>query len=53
MIAVGSNSLVKAGVAFFGAGRAYALPLLAIFSGATAAGLGVAVALRAVTGVEQ
>ncbi len=46
MIAVGSNTLVKVGIAFFGAGRAYALPLLAIFGTATASGLLFAILVR-------
>ena len=50
MIAVGRNTLVKVGIAFFGGGRAYALPLLAVFGGATVLGLGAAVVLRAVSG---
>jgi len=46
LIAVGSNTLVKVGIAFFGAGRAYALPLLAIFGAATGLGIVIAVVLH-------
>jgi uncharacterized membrane protein (DUF4010 family) len=45
MIAVGSNMVVKSGIAFFGGGRAYGMPVAVVFGGATAAGLGIAVAL--------
>ena len=46
MIAVGSNTLVKTAIAFFGAGRVYALPLLAIFGVSTTAGLATAILLH-------
>jgi uncharacterized membrane protein (DUF4010 family) len=52
MIAIGSNTLVKAGIAFFAAGRVYALPLLAVFGTATAAGLLAAVVMRGVAGAQ-
>ncbi len=45
MIAVGTNTLVKAGIALLAAGRAYALPVLAVFGAATAVGVLLAVAL--------
>ena len=48
MIAVGSNNGVKAGIALFGAGRKYALPLMAVLGAATAAGVVVALVLRTV-----
>ena len=44
MIAVGSNMAVKAGLALFGGGRAYGLPIALVFGAATTAGLGIAVA---------
>jgi uncharacterized membrane protein (DUF4010 family) len=50
MIAVASNTLVKTGIALFGGGRAYALPMVAVFGAATAAGLGVAVLMRSLAG---
>ncbi len=49
MIAVGSNTLVKAGIAFFGGGRKYGLPIVAVFGAATAAGVLLAVVLRGVS----
>lgn len=52
MIAVASNTLVKGAIAFFGGGRKYALPLLAIFGAATAVGLAIAIVMRTVAGTD-
>lgn len=45
MIAVGVNACVKAGIALFGGGRRYGLPILAVFGASTTVGVALAVVL--------